>query len=124
MSSRLYRIAFLIIALLGLTVIVAAAQQATPDAANLGLRTFQATDLGTFDYPLDTYSVRPGYSPNSGQIIFPGIISIEPNDSFLYGARGPNPGIIYQMQLAASGNEGGYTPDDLETLLGTLPLLQ
>jgi hypothetical protein len=123
MRSKLYRIAFLIITLISLTVMVVAAQEATPDES-LSLRTFQATDLGTFDYPLDTYSVRPGSSPNSDQIFFPGIISIEPNDSFLYGARRPNPGIIYQMQIAASPNENAYTADDLENLLGTLPLLQ
>jgi hypothetical protein len=122
--SRLYRIAFLISIVLVLTVMVAAAQEATSDAASLGQRTFQAADLGMFDYPLETYSVRPGSSPNSGQMLFPGIISIEPNDSFLYGDKNPNRGIVYMMQIAASPNEGGYTADDLESLLGTLPLLQ
>jgi hypothetical protein len=58
------------------------------------------------------------------EVVFPGVINVEPNDSFIFDTENPTQGIIYQMRMAATPNNNGYTADDLESLLGTLPLLQ
>jgi hypothetical protein len=90
-------------------------------------RTYNAPDLAAFDYPLDTYSVRQGQYPcmptgEVSPITFPGVIEIEPNDSFIYAE---NQGTVYKITIASQLNvDGAVTEENLADSLGTLALLQ
>jgi hypothetical protein len=86
-----------------------------------GYRQHTAPDLGTFEYPLAFYSVRSGNIAatfNGGQdVLFPGVISIEPNDSVIYGNQFDT---AYRIQIAMV-----ETDNELDTaMLGTGPLMQ
>lgn len=88
-------------------------------------RVYTAPDMGSFTYPLDTYSVRNWLTglPEAQQqrVVFPGIITIDPNDSLIYGDE---PGNVYRIRIASVVNETAYTEADLPGLFGTLPLVQ
>jgi hypothetical protein len=97
------------------------AQEATADLRNLTTREYQAPDLGyRFDYELNHYSVRQGCAcalPGGSDILFPGVITVEPNDSLVYRDA---QGTIYEMSIAAVGAPEGRFLD--AKLFGTGPL--
>jgi hypothetical protein len=86
-----------------------------------GYRQHTAPDLGTFEYPLVFYSVRSGNiatTLNSGlDVLFPGIVSIEPNDNIIYGNQFDT---AYRIQIAMVEVESELDA----AMLGTGPLLQ
>jgi hypothetical protein len=110
---------------IALTSVIFAIQSTT--AQDEPTRTYNAPSLAAFDYPLDTYSVRQGQYPcmvegEVSPITFPGVISIEPNDSFIYAE---NQGTVYKITIASQLNdEGVVTEENLEDTFGTLALLQ
>lgn len=95
---------------------VTAAQNTKPSDT----RTYQAPDLGyTFDYLLDHYSVRPGFIPSGAEILFPGVITIDPNDSLIYR---DGKGLVFKVSIAAVFAPDGASLD--KSLFGTGPLIQ
>lgn len=116
--------------ILGLA-LVAVAVVFTSQLANVqaetNLRNHHAPDLAYFDYPLDTYSVRQGQVPfppagEISPILFPGVVSIEPNDSYIYAE---NQGTVYKISMASVANtDSVQTVDTLPQLLGTLELMR
>lgn len=102
----------------------ASAQEAiATDEAGVLWRTHHAPDLAYFDYPLATYSVRPGRTAggSNASVLFPGVVTIDPNDWLLYTE---GHGIVYRISMVAVINEDVESTDDLLPLLGTLPLIQ
>jgi hypothetical protein len=92
---------------------------------NNNTRVYDAGDLASFTYPLDTYSVRDWFiglpDDQMLRITYPGIITIDPNDSLIYGDE---PGNVYRIRMASVVRDENVTEADLPTLLGTLPLIQ
>lgn len=87
-------------------------------------RTHIVPDLAySFIYPLDAYSVRQGCACatlNGGQdVIFPGVIVIEPNDSLIYSAGAD---VSYRISIAAVAAPENAALDS--GLLGSGPLMQ
>jgi hypothetical protein len=97
------------------------AQEANADLSNLTIRQFQPPDLSySFDYELNHYSVREGCSCSARggeDIVFPGVILVEPNDSLVYRDA---QGTVYEMSIAAVGAPEGRFLD--AKLFGTGPL--
>ena len=102
-----------------------AAQTTTPteifEVTNAnGYRTQMIPDIGTVEYPLAFYSIWsgiPGGTSRDSEIFFPGVITIRPNDSVIYGVQFDT---AYQIRIAMSAGQG-----DLEmSMLGTGPLIQ
>ncbi len=91
-------------------------------------RTFEPLDRALayqFDYPIATHSVRTSNltEPLDTQVIFGGLIAVEPNDSYLY-ANGAQPTYFTRMRLLAGYNTELVAEDaDLTQFLGTSPLL-
>jgi hypothetical protein len=109
---------FVLLCLLMMVVAVSAQSPQEEDR----YRTVTIPDLGTFTYPVDLYSVRSGGDfAWGGQAVFPGIISIEPNDSFLYADEDA---LVYTIQIVGVGTLDGITADNLEDALGKLLLLK
>jgi hypothetical protein len=84
-------------------------------------------DLGSVTYPMDTYSLRPASDfsvpvERSAEVIFPGLLSITPNDGFMAEQRGAGK-MVYSVHFAAVAAPEGTTAENLEALLGKLPLV-
>jgi hypothetical protein len=84
-------------------------------------------DFGSVTYPMDTYSLRPASDfsipqERSVEVLFPGFMSITPNDSFLAEQRGAGK-MVYSVHFAAVAAPEGTTADDLVGLLGQTPLV-
>jgi hypothetical protein len=88
-------------------------------------RVYTAPDMGSFTYSLDTYSVRNSLTDlpedQEMRVVFPGVVTIDPNDSLIYSDE---PGNVYRIRIASVVTETAYTEADLPDLLGTLPLVQ
>src|SRR5690349_18835948 len=102
--SKFARILWIIIAAVAVGLAIQSAR-----AQDEPTRTYNAPDLASFDYPLDTYSVRQGQYPCVGTgevspITYPGVISIEPNDSFIYTE---DQGTVYKITIASQLNIDG-----------------
>lgn len=109
----------------------AAAQTATPVPVVLptevltvtnadGYRTHTMPDIGTVEYPLAFYSVWngvPGGTSRDNEIFFPGVITIRPNDSVIYGVQFDT---AYQIRIAMSEATGELD----SSMLGSGPLMQ
>lgn len=119
MRLRKYQLSQVILVVLSLLITslhFTAAQNTQPTDA----RTYQAPDLGyTFDYPLDHYSVRQSLLPASGEVLFPGVIIIDPNDSLIYR---DGKGLVFKVSIAAVIAPEGAALD--QSLFGTGPLIQ
>ncbi len=91
-------------------------------------RTFQPLDRGfayRFDYPINTHSVRTSNltEPANINLSFGSLISVEPNDSYLY-ADDAQPTYFTRMRVLAGYNPEPMADDaDLTQYLGTSPLL-
>jgi hypothetical protein len=85
-----------------------------------GYRIHTMPDIGTVEYPLAFYSVWngvPGGTSRDSQIFFPGVITIRPNDSVIYGVQFDT---AYQIRIAMS-----EAPGELDSsMLGSGPLMQ
>lgn len=112
----------------GIATQLVSAQTATPvpsgeafEVTNAnGYRTYNMPDIGTVEYPLAFYSVWngvPGGTSRDGEIFFPGVITLRPNDSVIYGVQFDT---AYQIRIAMSEATG-----DLDaSMLGSGPLFQ
>jgi hypothetical protein len=110
----------LVLALLGGLLVAVNAQ----DDMKPKLRTYQPPDSDyRFTYPLEFYSVRLGCTcatPNGGKdIMFPGVITIDPNDSLIYGDKA---GKAFKISIATVAAPGGAVLN--AALLGKGPLMQ
>ena len=114
---------FLLVLVLALGLVAPAAAQ-TAD-----MRTFEPQDRGLgyhFDYPIATHSVRTSNltAPTDYEPVFGGLISVEPDDSYLY-ADDAQPTYFTRMRVLAAYNAELVADDaDLTQYLGTSPLLQ
>lgn len=84
-------------------------------------------DLGSVTYPMDAYSLRPASDfsvpiERSAEVLFPGFLSITPNDGFMAEQRGAGK-MVYSVHFAAVVAPEGTTAENLESLLGRLPLV-
>lgn len=84
-------------------------------------------DLGSVTYPMNEYSLRPASDfsvpmERSAEVIFPGFLSITPNDGFVSEQRGDGK-MVYSVHFAAVVAPEGTTGENLESLLGKLPLV-
>jgi hypothetical protein len=84
-------------------------------------------DLGSVTYPMNEYSLRPASDfsvpvERSAEVIFPGFLSITPNDRFVAEQRGEGK-MVYSVHFAAVIAPEGTTGENLESLLGKLPLV-
>lgn len=90
------------------------------------MRLLSLPDLGSFEYPLATYSVRADMmelqNDRISEILFPGAFTIAPNDAFVYQQldRGNT---VYTIRIASVLPSTSVKAEDLPRMLGTLPLL-
>lgn len=95
---------------------------------SVNTRTFESLDRGlgySFDYPIDTHSVRTSnlQQPTDMDVVFGGLIAVEPNDSYLY-ADDAQPGYLTRMRVLVDTEVAVDENVDLAALAGTLPLIQ
>ena len=88
------------------------AATATASANNDGWKSFEAASNYEVRYPLAFYSLRNSPSPSS--VLFPGIKTLIPNDSFYY--QEPR-AITYRLSIAVSDNGQRLKPDDSKLML-------
>jgi hypothetical protein len=110
----------LVLALLGGLLVAVNAQ----DDMKPKLRAYQPPDSDyRFNYPLESYSVRLGCTcaaPNGGtDIVFPGVITIDPNDSLVYADKA---GRAFRISIATVAAPEGAKLSPV--LLGKGPLMQ
>ena len=92
-------------------------------------RSFDPLDRGfgySFDYPVQTHSVRTSNLMEPAELAAPfgALIAVEPNDLYLY-AGGAQPTYLTRMRVLAGFNAELVADEaDLAQYLGTSPLLQ
>ncbi|MBI5666702.1 MAG: hypothetical protein HZC41_01730 [Chloroflexi bacterium] len=117
------RTRLLLVAIAGLIALMSAASMAgAQEDTAASLRRVSVPDLGSFEYPLALYSVRAGMLPPAASetLLFPGAVSVEPNDSFVYQ---DDQGVVYRLTLAAFVDESVTADTDPASRLGQSPLL-
>src|SRR6188474_357824 len=97
-------LSILVLILVAITGTVSAQEAIATDEAGVLWRTHHAPDLAYFDYPLETYSVRSGVPAgfSNANILFPGVVTIDPNDWLLYTE---GHGIVYRISMVSVINE-------------------
>lgn len=91
------------------------------------LRKADLPDLGSITYPLDTYSLRPTSDiqvsqERLGEVLFPGVMTISPNDSFILEQQ-EAANVVYSLHFAPIIAPEGTSAETLPELLGQLPLI-
>jgi hypothetical protein len=90
------------------------------------MRVAQLPDLGSFAYPVESYSLRPDASgiatERMTEVLFPGAFSFLPNDSFAYMQMDAGH-MVYTVRVAAVVAPAGVTAATLGEQFGKLPLL-
>lgn len=98
----------------------------TARADDQTLRLLSLPDLGSLEYPLDTYSARADmnglHNDETSDILYPGAFTIAPNDSFVYHQLEAG-NTVYTVRIASVLPTTPVKADALATVLGTLPLI-
>jgi hypothetical protein len=88
------------------------AESATATADKDGWKSFKADSGYEGRYPLEFYSLRNSPSPSS--VLFPGIKTLIPSDSFYYAEPRA---VTYRISIAVSDNGQHFKADDSKMLL-------
>ena len=90
------------------------------------VRVLSLPDLGSVEYPLDTYSARADLSglqnDATSDILFPGAFTIAPNDAFVYQQLALG-NAVFTVRIASVLPSIGVKAEALPTLFGALPLM-
>ncbi|MBX3086441.1 MAG: hypothetical protein KF716_32700 [Anaerolineae bacterium] len=90
------------------------------------MRLLSLPDLGSFEYPLATYSVHADMmelqNDRVSEILFPGAFTIAPNDAFVYRQLDLG-NTVYTVRIAPVLPSTSVKTEELPKLLGALPLI-
>jgi hypothetical protein len=124
--KRPYLFSYGMLAVIGFVVAVCLSVTGQIRADQSEYRRIELPDLGSFEYPIATYSIQavtPDISESRRrEIFFPGVFSVSPNDEFLYSEQGRGH-VVYTLLIGTVANTQHVTADVLSTQAGKLPLL-
>ena len=82
-------------------------------------KTYKATDLYEIKYPPELYSIKT--ETKSAQALWPGVVVIEPNDSF---SNKKPLAVTYKISIASTKNEKNLTLNTPKSLFGEGPIMK